>query len=168
MRIFYDTEFIVRGHDHPLVLISLAMVTESDDGPEILVVNSEFDDTIVGPWVREHVIPRLPSRASGAWMPPDRIAAAVRCFVGSESPELWGDFAAYDHVLLAQLLGTMEAWPSGWPMFTMDVQQWRVMAGVQAWPANLAEDWPGPAHDALADARLVRARWRYLRELAAG
>lgn len=62
--------------------------------------------------------------------------------------ELWADYAAYDHVALAQLWGAMVNLPHGVPMYTNDLQQLAVRYGSGWQPDQAPED----AHNALADA----------------
>ena len=69
--------------------------------------------------------------------------------------ELWAWFAAYDHVVLAQLWGTMPDLPRDVPRLTREIRQ--------HWEAAGCPPIPGPGtdrHDALADARLAYARWQ--------
>lgn len=63
-------------------------------------------------------------------------------------PELWAYYAAYDHVVLAQLWGKMIRLPKGMPMYTHDLKQEIDRLGVvdDALPQQSNE------HDALADA----------------
>ena len=59
----YDTEFSEKGKDYPITLISLGMVlfVEGEDEPkELYLVNSDFDEAEVNPWVRDNVLPYLP------------------------------------------------------------------------------------------------------------
>lgn len=155
MKYFYDTEFLERGPSYPIELISLGVVAE--DGREFLAVNSEFNLRRATPWLRRHVLPKLPPRTDPAWRTPVSIARALRRFVGKGTPEFWGYFADYDHVVLCQLFGDMEHLPKGWPMFSRDLEQLRERLGV-ALPARGGDD----NHDALADARWIRACWLHL------
>lgn len=75
--------------------------------------------------------------------------------------ELWADYAAYDHVALAQLWGSMVKLPAGIPMYTNDFQQFKRYADASA--HQLAErlpvQQPEDEHNALADARHLRAQF---------
>jgi 3' exoribonuclease, RNase T-like len=62
--------------------------------------------------------------------------------------ELWADYAAYDHVALAQLWGPMIGLPAGIPMYTNDLQQMKRRLG-SGWRPDQS---PEEAHNALADA----------------
>ncbi len=68
-RYFYDCEFIEDGH--VIDLISIGVVDEH--GREFYAVSTEFDDRLAGPWVRRHVLNRLPSPADRAWRSRQRI-----------------------------------------------------------------------------------------------
>jgi len=159
MRFFYDTEFLERGPAYPLQLISIGVVAE--DGREYFAANADFDPATATPWLREHVLPQLPPRGEVCWKRPGAIARELVDFVGSEPPEWWADYGAYDHVVLCQLFGDMDGLPPGWPMFSHDIQQWRCTLGSPKLPSQ-----PGGGHDALADARWILNRWLFLRDHA--
>jgi len=84
--------------------------------------------------VRDFLLARPSGTGGGEWQP---------------QPELWADYAAYDHVALAQLWGRMISLPKGIPMWTADLQQELVRRGVEPPPR------PHREHDALEDARYV-------------
>ena len=83
------------------------------------------------------------------------IRNAVRDFVlATPGPvELWADYGAYDHVLLAQLFGSMVDLPEGFPMYTHDLRQEIDRRGGDD---KLPVQDGSTAHNALADARWVR------------
>lgn len=159
MRFFYDTEFLERGPQFPLVLISLGVVAE--DGREFYLVNREFDRREANRFVRENVLPLLPPAGDPAWKDRAEIARELRDFVGPEPPEWWGNCAAYDHVLLCQLFGDMEGLPPGWPYFTHDLAQLAEQLGNPPLPQMALRP-----HHALDDARYARAAWLHLRDQA--
>ena len=72
-----------------------------------------------------------------------------------EQLELWAWYAAYDHVVLAQLWGAMPALPREIPRFTKDLRQLWDDRGRPTLP-----DAEAARHDALVDARHNLARWR--------
>ena len=162
MRFFYDCEFIEDGRT--IELISIGVVDE--DGAEYYAVSTEFDPAAAGPWVRQNVLPKLPSPADPAW----RSRAAIRDSLveflvrPGEEVELWAWIGAYDHVVLCQLWGAMPALPRAIPRFTKDLRQ--------RWDDLGRPPLPGPPqdqHDALADARHNLVRWRVIeRQLAEG
>lgn len=170
-RYFYDTEFIERGPDHPLDLVSIGIV--ADDGREFYAVSAEFDQRALlsNPWLAENVWPSLPTTEPRQYRdglaPHGRldlddptvrsraqIARAVRSFILGDHPdqlphvELWANYGAYDHVALCQLFGSMVDLPEGMPMFTRDLQQEAARLGLKDLPQQ-AEG----LHNALADAR---------------
>lgn len=157
MRFFYDCEFIEDGQT--IELVSIGVVDEAER--EFYAVSTEFDAGRAGPWVREHVLPQLPSAGSSLWRSRDRIRDELYSFLTAHGSdiELWAWYAAYDHVALAQLWGAMPALPPKVPKFTRDLrQQWEVV-GKPKLPAP-----PVNAHDALADAKHNLRRWRVIEQ----
>lgn len=152
MRYFYDTEFIEDGST--IDLISIGIVAE--DGRELYMESAECNLTKASEWVQCNVMPYLSGRVYSRVM----MATAVRDFCNSYEhgrPEFWGWYSAYDHVALCQLFGTMMDLPTGWPMYTRDLQQWADALGI----AQLPEQ-PKDQHNALADARWNREVWGFL------
>lgn len=168
MKIFYDWEFLDDGH--AIEPISIGMVAE--DGRELYAVfaGAPWKRIKKHDWLMANVVPHLP-QPHGDWIlhmpkswlidfrnpavkPRDRIAADVRAFLDASQPvDLWGYYAAYDHVALAQLFGPMIRRPAAMPMFTHDLIQ--LMSERGAIRAALPPD-PDNAHNALADARWIR------------
>ncbi|WP_116040936.1 polyadenylate-specific 3'-exoribonuclease AS [Amycolatopsis palatopharyngis] len=158
MRFFYDTEFIEDGVTIDLVSIGVV----DTDGREFYAVSTEFDPGRAGPWVRNNVLPKLPSPANSAWRSREQIRADLLDFFGKPQGgiELWAWFAAYDHVALAQLWGPMPALPRQLPRFTRDLRQRWEDVGKPKLPAA-----PEDAHDSLADARHNLERWRVIEDV---
>ncbi|GAA3818965.1 MULTISPECIES: polyadenylate-specific 3'-exoribonuclease AS [Amycolatopsis] len=158
MRFFYDTEFIEDGVT--IDLVSIGVVDER--GREFYAVSTDFDPAKAGPWVRENVLPKLPSPADKAWRSRAQIRADLLEFFGRPPGgiELWAWYAAYDHVALAQLWGTMPELPRQLPRFTRDLRQRWEDVGKPKLPLP-----PQNAHDALADARFNLERWRIIDEV---
>ncbi len=153
-RFFYDCEFIEDGQT--IELISIGIVDESGER-ELYLVSTEFDPDRAGSWVRRNVLGKLPPPSSDAWQSRRTIRDRVLEFVTATSgrPQLWAWFAAYDHVALCQLWGTMPELPRALPRYTRDLRQLWEEAGSPALPAE-----PADAHDALTDARFNLVRWR--------
>jgi hypothetical protein len=153
VRFFYDCEFIEDG----LVIDLVSIGAVDERGREYYAVSTEFDPDRAGPWVRSHVLPKLPSPSDPAWRSRAAIRESLLEFLTApgESVELWAWFAAYDHVALAQLWGAMPALPRALPRFTRELRQRWEDAGKPALPPP-----PSDAHDALADARHNLMRWR--------
>ena len=152
MRFFYDCEFIEDGTT--IDLVSIGAVGE--DGREFYAVSTEFDPSRAGPWVRANVLPKLPPPADRAWRSRRQLRAELLQFLTSApgDVELWAWIAAYDHVALCQLWGSMPALPRALPRFTRELKQRWEDAGYPPLPAPTVD-----AHDALADARLNLLRW---------
>lgn len=177
--IAYDCEFIEDGRT--IDLISIGMV--DDAGREFYAINCEAPWKRIAKhaWLAANVVPKLPrlhgdarlhryilSRSGRRHNPcmlnfdhpamrtKAAIADGVRDFVlDHHGPvELWADYGAYDHVVLAQLFGTMMDLPAGMPMFTHELQQLWEQAGRPEKPHQTDE------HSALADARHGMAIWR--------
>ena len=155
MRYFYDCEFIEDGRT--IELVSIGMVDEG--GREFYAVSTEFDPARAIPWVRDHVLDKLPSPADPAWRPLTRIRADLLEFLTApgEPVELWAWMSAYDHVALCQLWGDMRALPRLIPRFTHELRQRWEDRGCPPVPSA-----PADRHDALADARHNLARWQAL------
>ena len=155
MRFFYDSEFIEDGLT--IDLVSIGVVDEN--GREFYAVSTEFNPDKAGPWVREHVLAKLPPPANQAWCDRATLRGRLMKFLSphGEKVELWAWFAAYDHVALAQLWGDMPALPRALPRFTRELRQRWEDVGKPPLP-----DPPQDAHDALADARHNLARWRVI------
>jgi hypothetical protein len=161
LRFFYDCEFIEDGRT--IDLVSIGVVDET--GREFYAVSTEFDPDKAIPWVRRNVLDKLPSPSDRAWRSRERIRDDLLAFLTEpgEEIELWAWYAAYDHVVLAQLWGDMRALPRAIPRFTRDLRQRWDDLGAPALP-----DAAGDRHDALTDARHNLARWRELEERRAG
>ncbi len=152
-RYFYDTEFIEDGVT--IDLVSIGVVDE--EGREFYAVSTEFNPDRAIPWVREHVLDKLPSPADRAWRSREQIRDDLLAFLTEpdEKIELWAWFAAYDHVALCQLWGPMPALPRELPRMTKDLRQrWDDLERPRLPPS------PSGTHDALVDARFNLERWR--------
>lgn len=184
IRYFYDTEFIDDGTTIDLTSIGIAC----EDGREYYAVNAEITKGRLRrrikrhDWLMANVVPHLP-KPSGDWnnhmpkswlfnynanevKPRHQIAAEVEQFMtvpDGTGIELWADYAAYDHVALAQLWGPMIHLPAGIPMYTNDIQTYARLAGVLHKHLPKAT---GNEHHALADARNVWDRYTYIRDNA--
>jgi hypothetical protein len=155
VRFFYDCEFIEDGVT--IDLVSIGIVDE--EGREYYAVSTEFTPERAGPWVRQHVLSKLPAPSDRAWRSRARIRQDLLDFLyrAGEDIELWAWFAAYDHVALAQLWGAMPDLPRAIPRFTHDLRQRWEDVGRPKLPQP-----PPDAHDALADARHNLVRWRVI------
>jgi hypothetical protein len=157
-RYFYDCEFIEDGRS--IDLVSIGMVDEY--GREFYAISTEFDERAAVPWVRRNVLNRLPSPGDPAWRSRERIRDDLYAFLTEplgpqDQMELWAWYAAYDHVVLAQLWGRMPALPRDIPRFTKDLRQLWDDRGRPPLPDSAQQ-----RHDALVDARHNLARWQVL------
>ena len=183
---YIDTEFIEDGST--IDLISIGIV--SGDGREYYAISTEFKPRKASQWVKDNVLSQLPPKpsaihnpwisptdreASKAWKSRKEIAHEVEEFLlGTDerpsidgylgkSPEIWADYAAYDHVALCQLWGEMMDLPKGMPMWTNDIrQEWRRLGN-----PNLPEQGTGE-HNAISDARWVRDSYLFLKTYQEG
>lgn len=174
MKYFYDTEFIEDGKT--IDLISIGIVC--DDGREYYAINADAPWARIEQhsWLMRNVVWNLAPNKNlrGLWSvsgdlyrrfgdvarPKVQIATDVKDFFlrPNEAVELWGYFGSYDHVVLAQLWGTMMQRPKGMPMWTNDVQQVAASLGLD----NSLPPQIGTAHNALDDARWTRDAYNYL------
>jgi hypothetical protein len=158
MRYYLDTEFIERGHEHPIALISIGIVAE--DGREFYEVAADgWQDVHASDWVKSNVLPHLGTRHR---MGRAEMALEIRHFCG-ESPEFWAYYADYDWVVLCQLFGTMMDLPDAWPKFCRDVKQLAVSVGNPELPRQESGE-----HNALADARHIKLMHEWLIETHMG
>lgn len=166
--VFYDTEFLEDGRT--IELISIGMVDNT--GHEFYAVNQEapWERISQHPWLYDNVVPYLPRlhglAVSSPLVNPCAIDFSDPCLMSKIDiarlvqnflwgvDELWADYAAYDHVALAQLFGTMTDLPRGTPMFTHELQQLWETAGKPPKPANSGE------HHPLNDARYGMALYQ--------
>lgn len=171
MKYWLDTEFIERGPDHPIELISVGIVAE--DKREFYAISTDFKAKHASQWVKDNVLTHLPPRhvnplydsprlfhESLRWMPRRLIAEQVKAFCDPAvfgKPEFWGYYADYDWVVLCQMFGTMMDLPKGWPMYCRDIKQWCDDLG----NPKLPEQGKGE-HHALADARWNRQACEFL------
>lgn len=86
----------------------------------------------------------------GAVKPKKMIAMQVQRMLSVESdgaPQLFAWYSAYDHVIFAQLFGSMIDLPAGFPMLTLDLKQEALRLGDPQVPAHT-----GRVHHAFDDA----------------
>jgi hypothetical protein len=188
-RIWYDCEFLEDGQT--IELISIGMVREGNEGfnDHLYLVNEAVDDEPLKgrirrhDWLMDNVVPHLPLpdkiRVQGFGDGPlfhldstsNRVVSlrfirnAVRDFVlGTDDPELWAWYGAYDHVVLCQLFGRMINLPKGFPMWTNDLKQEVVrLEREYAMPITLPTS-KTTAHHALNDALQLRDWHLYLKQ----
>jgi hypothetical protein len=163
MRYWHDWEFDENGQT--VKPISVGMVAE--DGRELYLVNEtyfrQFEKGLVrpNPWVIENVLNKITPEAHAVFGYPivdfqniilDFISDHGKYRERSEV-ELWGHFAAYDHLCLAQVFGRMIDLPKPIPMYTNDDMTIRGLQEPPARPAEYLE------HHALWDAKFQKLQW---------
>lgn len=163
MRYFYDTEFHERGPGHPIELISIGIVSEN--GRELYLINSDFDwddpkhtDSPSIEWLRENVKPHvIGTQLDSYGVPFAEIKSRLLRFV-DRTAELWAYYAAYDHVVFAQVFGTMAQLPFKSWMHTMDLRQ--VIRSMHLSKESLPQQ--QNEHLAIDDARWNKRVWEYI------
>lgn len=185
-RYFYDTEFHEDGKT--IDLISIGIAADDGREYYAIHAEADWTRASAHPWLPDNVLKHLPGewamrrpvnaelRWAGTPRPefrPDRrhkdvkvreqIAEEVAAFLTATSTEwrdneLWAYFAAYDHVVLCQLWGTMMDLPTGVPMFTNDLQQ--VAYGLEQAGRTVYRPVHADEHHALGDARWNRTLHR--------
>ena len=128
MRYFLDLEFHEQGPNHPIVPISLGLVSE--DGHQFYGVNTDYDWNHSTPWLVHNVKPTLSLIAEHTVHCParDHMAPQILHFLDLTSdgndPEFWGYYADYDWVVFCQIFGDMSDLPGNFPYYCHDLRQW--------------------------------------------
>jgi len=145
MRYFIDTEY--DWHPSVGVLFPLTIALVAEDGREFYAATDEVvRNAELSGFVAAHVIPVIGDVV--VYDEPPLLARAICEFVGGDVPEFWGDYSAFDYVVLSMLMGEFDEWPMDWPMYVNDCQQDAVPSRASKIP-----------HNALSDARAVRDGW---------
>lgn len=161
-KFFLDTEFI--EEPGTIQLISIGIVT--DDGREYYAQNTTTNLSIVNPWVRENVLPKLKPYGDPCWKTKTQIRSELRGFFtpmqGEGKPEVYGWYADYDWVIFCwTFAGKMVDLPEYMPKYCRDLKQMADDLGLTkeelALPL-LEQD----EHNALADARWNKAVYERL------
>lgn len=179
MRYHYDTEFKDTGST--IEPISLGMIDDNDRELYLINVHAvrafqerdyfgNLDQTDT--WLKENVFNHITEddlnryglgynkaaelghltesfRAQAAQKVYDFICDGLNY---GEQAELWGYFAAYDHVLLSQLFGRMIDLPGPMPMFTNELMTIRKRSN-GTWKPKPVRPVELPEHHALMDAK---------------
>lgn len=148
MKYFVDTEYDWHPKEGRIVPISIGIVAE--DGREFYALTTDYIPGRCSPFVEGHVLPFVTADVGYVPIHNNRpvIAGLIRKFIGPDCPEFWGDYAAFDYVVLSMVMGEFADWPQGWPMHINDCRQEVVPELPSAVP-----------HHALADARAIRDSW---------
>lgn len=142
MKVFYDWEFLEDGST--IKPISVGMVREDGVGLYLVSGEAPWEDILRHEWLLLNVVTKLPELKFGEVHPGgervihmtteasyvvgletmrDRVSAFLEEASRLAPVELWADYAAYDHVALAQLWGPMVSLPAHVPMWTHELQQ---------------------------------------------
>lgn len=161
MRFHYDWEFKEDGKT--IEPISLGMVDDNDRElyiiyqPAVVAFRereyfNRLDQTDL--WLRDNVFNHISEYDSMQLLSytKEDMAQKVYNFICDglsygDQAELWGYFAAYDHVCLSQLFGRMIDLPGPMPMYTNELMTIRNGRNKPARPSSL------PEHHALMDAK---------------
>ncbi len=164
IKYFIDTEFVERGPDYPIDLISIGIV--SSDGRELYAQSVEFDHRKASEWVKDNVLVHL---QSCLWAnvthvnPQHSYVNELNYHKGHGQcvgePELWGWITGYDYVTFCQIFGTMMDLPPGYPHYIKDLQHVLDERGIS--DDELPEQEEG-LHNALHDARHLKRLWGYI------
>ena len=169
MRYWYDFEFEEDGST--IEPISLGMVAE--DGRELYLINKDYiRDWREGfmfphPWLVNNVLNHISDEEVAKYGTSiDNFSWKILDFISDNGKyksrdeiELWGHYAAYDHVCLAQLWGPMINLPEPIPMFTHED-----MTAKRDQPYLTRDLNKYPEHHALYDAKFQRLQseyWQY-------
>jgi 3'-5' exoribonuclease-like protein len=175
MRYHHDFEFEENGET--IIPISLGMV--SDDNRELYMINKEYMQSYIDlegyywkgkypseltNWLCVNVCDKISQDDIDAYgVDYDAWGVRIIDFISDggkykswREVELWGYYAAYDHVALAQVFGPMINLPAPIPMFTNELMTIQHGQDLPTRPEDL------PEHHALNDAkyqRLVFETW---------
>ena len=165
MKYFYDTEFLEDGKTIDLISIGIVAEDGREYYAEVLHPRWLWNRITQHDWLMKNVVPQLGPMDD---MKPreqirDEVAEFLKPRHGRDQAELWAWFGAYDHVCLAQLFGTMMDFPKYVPMWTNDLRQEVHRLGIGKMPAQ-----PAGLHNALADAKHLKANFEYVMEIVEG
>lgn len=159
MKYFYDFEFEENG----CIIAPISLGIVSEDNRELYLIDADYFAQLgrnkeqPNKWLKQNVINpiALDPNNGYAWHRRRWWPQIVLEFISDEGKytsrdqiELWGYYAAYDHVCLAQLWGPMINLPEPIPMFTHEIMQLRQGQSLPPRDLQLL-----PEHNALADAK---------------
>lgn len=167
MRIFIDLEFT--GLHQETTPISLGMIAE--DGRGFYAEFTDYDREQIDPWISENVLPHLLGKASYRLGHDVSFASGNRAhikhrivswFAAYPQVEIWGDVPTYDWVVFCELFGGALSLPSWVYYIPFDLATLLECRGIdpdinREEYANLAQTAQTAKHNALWDARIIRA-----------
>lgn len=160
MRVFFDTEFT--GLHKNTTLMSIGLVDE--DGRTYYAELSDYNRTQVDPWLQENVIDNFTGELT-------RSKQTLKLdlqewFSEYESVEIWSDCLAYDWVLFNDIFGGAFDIPKNIYYIPFDICTLMKVRGVD--PDINREEYAGMTgskHNALHDARVIKACYEKLSEM---
>ena len=160
MRVFFDTEFT--GLHKNTTLMSIGLVDE--DGRTYYAELSDYNRTQVDPWLQENVIDNFTGELT-------RSRQTLKLdlqewFSEYESVEIWSDCLAYDWVLFNDIFGGAFDIPKNIYYIPFDICTLMKVRGVD--PDINREEYAGitgSKHNALHDARVIKACYEKLSEM---
>ena len=160
MRVFFDIEFT--GLHKNTTLMSIGLVDE--DGRTYYAELSDYNRTQVDPWLQENVIDNFTGELT-------RSRQTLKLdlqewFSEYESVEIWSDCLAYDWVLFNDIFGGAFDIPKNIYYIPFDICTLMKVRGVD--PDINREEYAGitgSKHNALHDARVIKACYEKLSEM---
>lgn len=160
MRVFFDTEFT--GLHKNTTLMSIGLVDE--DGRTYYAELSDYNRTQVDPWLQENVIDNFTGELT-------RSRQTLKLdlqewFSEYESVEIWSDCLAYDWVFFNDIFGGAFDIPKNIYYIPFDICTLMKVRGVD--PDINREEYAGMTgskHNALHDARVIKACYEKLNEM---
>lgn len=150
--IFFDTEFVEAGMS--IYPVSIGMV-RLDGHTFYSEIESPWREH-ASEWIMQNVAPHLTGELVRT---PAEVREALIDFVGEQPTEFWAYFAAYDWVVLCQLMGRLVELPENWSRFVRDLA-WLDPTRERIHKLKVKNPKP---HHALYDAVELRERFLKLR-----
>jgi hypothetical protein len=172
IKIYYDCEFLERGPNHPIELISIGMIKENGEKYYAIIDKFVQIHERSHQWLKDNVFPHLFPQLSEENVEEGlaiikklvrsitQIKKDIIKFVGNDIPVWYGYYSAYDHVVLSQIFGKMIDLPEKWPMYTIDLKQYIDLLGNPDIPEQDSME-----HNALNDAMWNKKLHEYLIEV---
>lgn len=172
MKIFFDTEFT--GLHQNTTLISIGCIAE--DGKTFYAELEDYDKNQIDEWLRENVINNLAKSLGELFYMADstsygnthRIAKDLKEWLTQwDKVEMWSDCLSYDWILFNQLFGHAFNIPKNVYYIPFDICTLMKIKGVD--PDVSREEFagiPGSKHNALHDAKVIKACYDKLMAMA--
>lgn len=162
MRVFFDTEFT--GLHKNTTLMSIGMV--ANDGREFYAELHDYDKTQVDDWLKQNVLSKFENKQT---VDTETLAKQIEKFLEPyDEVEMWSDCLAYDWVLFCNIWGHSFKVPKKIYYIPFDICTLIKLKGIdpdipraklsnRLWADSMK-------HNALYDARLIRACYEKLTE----